>query len=65
MAHVVVAKLNCSITIAIGDPGVNARLAAMDIEAVTGTPEEFSAYIVNEQKQWAPIVQATAEAHKN
>jgi tripartite-type tricarboxylate transporter receptor subunit TctC len=65
MPPAVVAKLNDAITTAIRDPGVKSRLAAMGIDAVTGTPEEFSAYILNEQKKWAPIVKATSEARKS
>jgi len=61
----VVAKLSNAIMTAIRDPAVKARLASMGIDAVTGTPDEFSTYIVSEMRKWAPVVKATAEARKN
>ena len=60
----VAAKLNAAIVASIRDPGVKARLAGVGIEAVTGTPEEFSAFIVAEMQKWAPIVKATMVAKR-
>ena len=60
----VVAKLNAAIAAAIRDPAVKARLAAMQIDAVTGTADEFSAFIVSEAQKWAPIVKATSAARR-
>jgi tripartite-type tricarboxylate transporter receptor subunit TctC len=57
----IVAKLNAAIVDAIRDPAVKSRLAAVGIDAVTGTPDEFSAFIVAEMRKWAPIVKATAK----
>jgi tripartite-type tricarboxylate transporter receptor subunit TctC len=57
----IVAKLNAAIVDAIRDPGVKSRLAGMSIDAVTGTPDEFSAFIVAEMQKWAPIVKANVK----
>ena len=58
----VVAKLNAAIVAAVRDPDVKAKLAGMGIDAVTGTPAEFAAFIVSEMDKWAPIVKATSAA---
>jgi len=64
MPPAVVAKLNEAIVAAIRDPAVKARLAAVGIDAVTGTADEFSTFIVNEMQKWAPIVKATMAARR-
>jgi tripartite-type tricarboxylate transporter receptor subunit TctC len=64
MPPAIVAKLNEAIVAAIRDPAVKARLASLSIDAVTGSPEEFSSFIVNEARKWAPIVKDTEEARK-
>ena len=58
----VVTKINAAIVAAVRDPDVKAKLAGMGIDAVTGTPAEFSAFIVSEMDKWAPIVKATSAA---
>jgi tripartite-type tricarboxylate transporter receptor subunit TctC len=64
MPPAVTARLNEAIAGAIRDPAVKARLAAVGIDAVTGTPDEFSAFIVSEMQKWAPIVKATMAARR-
>lgn len=64
MPPAVTAKLNEAIVAAIRDPAVKARLAAVGIDAVTGTADEFSAFIVSEMQKWAPIVKATMAARR-
>ncbi len=64
MPPAVVAKLNDAIAAAIRDLAVKARLAAVGIDAVTGTADEFSTFIVNETQKWAPIVKATMAARR-
>ncbi len=64
MPPAVTAKLNEAIAASIRDPAVKARLAAVGIDAVTGTPDEFSAFIVSEMHKWAPIVKSTMAARR-
>ena len=40
-------------------PEVAARIRLIGQEAVASTPEEYNAYILDEMKKWAPVVQAT------
>ena len=40
-------------------PEVAERIRSIGQEAITSTPEEYNAYILDEMKKWAPVVQAT------
>ncbi len=40
-------------------PEVAERIRSIGQEAIASTPEEYNAYILDEMKKWAPVVQAT------
>jgi tripartite-type tricarboxylate transporter receptor subunit TctC len=40
-------------------PDVAERIRSIGQEAITSTPEEYNAYILDEIKKWTPVVQAT------
>ena len=40
-------------------PEVAERIRSIGQEAIASTPEEYNAYILEEMKKWAPVVQAT------
>ncbi len=54
----VVMRLNADIRKALQDPAVEKRLAGVGFEIVSGTPEEFTAYMKSEIKKWAKVVKA-------
>ncbi len=41
------------------DPGVQAKLAALGVDIVGGTPDEFAAYIKSEIPKWAAVIKAS------
>ena len=54
----VVMRLNADIRKTLQDPAVEKRLANVGFEIVSGTPEQFTAYIKSEIVKWAKVVKA-------
>ena len=52
----VVAKLNAAIAAVMREPEVRARLAATGVVPGVNTPEEFAAYLKEEDARWARII---------
>jgi tripartite-type tricarboxylate transporter receptor subunit TctC len=52
----IVAKLNAELNQILQRPEVKKRFAADGIEALGGTPEQFSAYVKSEIERWAKVV---------
>jgi len=52
----VVARLNAELVKAMHSPEVKERLAGLGTDAVTSTPEEFSAYIKREIAKWGEVI---------
>ena len=55
----IVAKLNRTLNTVLQDPDSQKRLAAVGVDPLTSTPEEFSAYIKTEIPKWARVVKAS------
>jgi tripartite-type tricarboxylate transporter receptor subunit TctC len=55
----VIARLNTDVIKALGDPEVSKRLAGVGFDIVTGTPEQFAAYIKAETRKWEKVVKAS------
>lgn len=54
----VVMRLNADIRKTLQDAAVGKRLAGVGFEIVSGTPEQFTAYMQSEIKKWAKVVKA-------
>jgi tripartite-type tricarboxylate transporter receptor subunit TctC len=52
----IVAKLNAAIAAVMREPDVRARLAATGVVPGVDTPEEFAAYLRDENARWARII---------
>jgi len=52
-------KLSAAIRVALSDPAVAERFAAMGAEPAPLTPEEYDAFIRAEAAKWAPLVAAS------
>jgi len=59
MPRPIVAKLNKTLNAALQDADTLKRLAAVGVDPLTSTPEEFSAYIKSEIPKWARVVKAS------
>ena len=55
----VIARLNADIVKTLQQPDVAQRLGAVGFEIVSGTPEQFAAYIKSEIKKWEKVVKAS------
>ena len=55
----VIATLNRALAAALDDPDVKTSLAALGVDVIGGTPEEFAAYIKSEIPKWAAIIKAS------
>ncbi len=53
----IVDRINQALNQALQDPAVRERLKAAGLEAVGGTPEQFTQLIRDESNKWAPIIQ--------
>jgi tripartite-type tricarboxylate transporter receptor subunit TctC len=53
-----VARLNREFLAALQLPEIRERLAAIGVEPVGGTPEEFRAYLAGERRKWAAVIRA-------
>jgi tripartite-type tricarboxylate transporter receptor subunit TctC len=51
-----VAKLNADITSVVRSPAIQERFAALTVETLTSTPEEFDRFIRNETARWGDVV---------
>jgi tripartite-type tricarboxylate transporter receptor subunit TctC len=55
--HEIVMTLNAEVQRILGDPQIRARfLDPQMYEAMTGSPQEFAAYIQTEQQKWAKVI---------
>jgi tripartite-type tricarboxylate transporter receptor subunit TctC len=54
----IVMRVHQSLQHAVHGPGAAARYAAIGTDAVTNTPEEFTAFIRNETAKWAGVAKA-------
>jgi tripartite-type tricarboxylate transporter receptor subunit TctC len=52
----IIARLNAEIVRTMREPELNERLAAMAVDPVTSTPEEFAVYIRQETAKWGDVV---------
>jgi tripartite-type tricarboxylate transporter receptor subunit TctC len=52
----IIARLNAEIVHTMREPELNERLAAMAVDPVTSTPEEFAVYIRQEAAKWGEVV---------
>jgi tripartite-type tricarboxylate transporter receptor subunit TctC len=52
----IIARLNAEIVRTMREPELNERLAAMAVDPVTSTPEEFAIYIRQETAKWGDVV---------
>jgi tripartite-type tricarboxylate transporter receptor subunit TctC len=52
----IIARLNAEIVRTMREPELNERLAAMAVDPVTSTPEEFAVYIRQEAAKWGEVV---------
>lgn len=52
----IVDKLNKEINVAMADPGMKAKLAAIGGETMPGSPAEFGKLIVEETEKWGKVV---------
>jgi tripartite-type tricarboxylate transporter receptor subunit TctC len=55
----IIARLNAEIVRTMREPDLNERLAAMAVDPVTSTPEEFAVYIRQETAKWGDVVRKT------
>src|ERR1700730_17039509 len=55
----VIVTLNRALAAALDDPDVKTSLAALGVDVIGGTPEEFAAYIKSEIPKWAAIIKAS------
>jgi tripartite-type tricarboxylate transporter receptor subunit TctC len=53
----VVDRINGALNAALNDPAVKERLKGAGLEAIGGTPEQFTKLIQDESTKWAPIIQ--------
>ena len=54
-----IATLNRALAAALDDPDVKKPLAALGVDIIGGTPEEFAAYIKSEIPKWTAIIKAS------
>jgi tripartite-type tricarboxylate transporter receptor subunit TctC len=54
----IVDQLNAAIGSALKAPDITERFAAIGMEAIGGTPEEFGAYLKAETAKWAGVIKA-------
>jgi tripartite-type tricarboxylate transporter receptor subunit TctC len=53
-----VERLNATITKALGTAEVRERYAALSLDPVTSTPQEYAAYLRAEVARWRKVVSA-------
>ena len=59
----VVAKLNRELINIVQNPAMKGKFASLGIEPVTGTPDEFGAYIRSEMAKWRAITYVRGNCH--
>jgi tripartite-type tricarboxylate transporter receptor subunit TctC len=52
----IVDKLNKEINAAFADPKIEARLAALGVTILQGSPADFGKLIANDTEKWAKVV---------
>ena len=52
----IISKLNAEVVRILGQPELKERFVAMGAELVSGTPEEFGAYIKSETAKWGKVI---------
>jgi tripartite-type tricarboxylate transporter receptor subunit TctC len=55
----VVRRINESLKVALADPAIHAKLAALDMDAAWNSPQDFRAEIDTQGKTWAAVVKAS------
>lgn len=55
----IISKLNLELTKALTSPDLRERLAAVDVEPMTSTPEQFASFIKSETVRYAKVVKAS------
>lgn len=58
MPAATISRLNAAITKVLGTAEVRERYAALSLDVVTGTPQEYQAYIRSEVARWRKVVTA-------
>lgn len=58
MPREIVMKLNQTLTQIVASDGMKKQFAALGVEPITGTPEEFNSYIAKEIVKWRGVVTA-------
>jgi tripartite-type tricarboxylate transporter receptor subunit TctC len=53
-----VARLNAAINDGLRSPDIKAALAKLGSEPLTGSPQQFAAFIASEAKKWADTVRS-------
>jgi tripartite-type tricarboxylate transporter receptor subunit TctC len=56
MSSAIVEKLNGEINAALADPRIKARLTAMGGSPFSGSPAQFSSFIVEETEKWGKVI---------
>ena len=52
-----IARMNSAISYALKDPSVSETMREMGVVPLSGTPDEFQAYIASETTKWAKVIQ--------
>ncbi len=55
----VIEKLNAAINTALRSPEMKAAMDNLGVEPIIGTPQDFAAFIADEQPKWAKIVETS------
>ncbi len=55
----VIATLNRALTATLDDPAVKKSLGDLGVDIISGTPEDFAAYIKSEIPKWSAIIKAS------
>jgi tripartite-type tricarboxylate transporter receptor subunit TctC len=55
----IVATLNQALVATLDDPGVRKSLGDLGVDIISGTPENFAAYIKSEIPKWTAIIKAS------
>src|SRR3546814_5993907 len=55
----VVQKINRDLNQALSEPDIQERLAGINMQVQTGSPQEFDAFFKKEHERWAELIKAT------
>jgi len=56
--HAVIARLNEEMVRAVGRPEVRSQLAALGMEPMTSSPEEFARALAEDVRIWSEVLRA-------